>query len=128
MLDQMVAEAQRYMVQHQMAGWLVHSYRDSNPLFAELLGPTPMLTRPCFLYIPSEGGARILGHHVDAGALEHSGVSPISYRDRPSMVALLPRRPARKRQRGNGILADGRHPTGIQSRRRDYRIGAQPWR
>ena len=89
MLDQMVAQAQQYMAQHQMTGWLVHSYRGSNPLFAELVGPTPMLTRPCFLYIPSEGGARILGHHVDAGALEHSGVSPVSYRDRPSMVALL---------------------------------------
>ena len=87
--EPVVAQAQEYMCQHQMSGWLVHSYRGSNPLFTELLGSTSMLTRPCFLYIPSDGGARIIGHHVDAGALEHSGLMPTTYRDRPSMVALL---------------------------------------
>ena len=87
--SQVVVQAQEYMASHQLAGWLIHSYRGSNPLFSELLGPTSMLTRPCFLYIPSDGSAEILGHHVDAGALEHSGLAPTTYRDRPSMIALL---------------------------------------
>ena len=87
--SQVVVQAQEYMASHQLVGWLIHSYRGSNPLFSELLGPTSMLTRPCFLYIPSDGSAEILGHHVDAGALEHSGLVPTTYRDRPSMIALL---------------------------------------
>ena len=87
--SQVVVQAQEYMASHQLAGWLIHSYRGSNPLFSELLGPTSMLTRPSFLYIPSDGSAEILGHHVDAGALEHSGLAPTTYRDRPSMLALL---------------------------------------
>ena len=87
--DHVTRQAQEYMGHHMLDGWLVHSYRGSNPLFAELLGPTPMLTRPCFLYIPSSGEPQVLGHHVDAGALEHSGLAPTTYRDRPSMITLL---------------------------------------
>ena len=87
--DRVVTQAQEYMTRHGMAGWLVHSYRGSNPLFTELLGETSMLTRPCFLYIPSNGNPLVLGHHVDAGALEHSGLAPTKYRDRPSMIAEL---------------------------------------
>ncbi len=89
--DRVVRQAQEYMTQRQMAGWLVHSYRGSNPLFAELLGSTSMLTRPCFLYVPSNGEPQILGHHVDAGALQYSGLAPTTYRDRPSMIAELQR-------------------------------------
>lgn len=87
--DRVVTEAQEYMTRQGMAGWLVHSYRGSNPLFAELLGETSMLTRPCFLYIPSNGNPLVLGHHVDAGALEYSGLAPTKYRDRPSMISQL---------------------------------------
>ena len=87
--EYVIAQAQQYMDQHRMAGWLIYSYRGSNPLFTELLGATSMLTRPCYLYIPSSGDAQIIGHHVDAGALKHSGLPPTTYRDRHSMIALL---------------------------------------
>ena len=87
--DRVVAEAQQYMAQGRMAGWLVHSYRGSNPLLVDLIGEGAMLTRPCFLYIPRHGSVQALGHHVDAGALEQIGLSPMAYRDRSSMIALL---------------------------------------
>ena len=87
--NHVIEQAQEYMGQHGMSSWLVHSYRGSNPLFSELVGQTSMLTRPCFLLIPSKGNAQIMGHHVDAGALEHSGLAPTTYRDRPSMIATL---------------------------------------
>ena len=87
--DRVVNAAQQYMSQHEIAGWLVHSYRGSNPLFAQLLGPASMLTRPCFLHIPAHGNPRLFGHHVDGGALEQSGPAITMYRDRKSMTKLL---------------------------------------
>ena len=72
-----------------MDGWLLYDYRDINPIFAQLLGPISMLTRPVFLYISSVGDTLLLAHHVDAGRLSHLGHQVLVYSDRNSMSSNL---------------------------------------
>ena len=81
-----LAEAQYFLEQRQLAGWLIHDYRHSNPVFSQLAGNIQHITRPCFLFIPTVGEPRFLAHHVDAGRLHTTGLATVIYRDRPSMM------------------------------------------
>ena len=75
-------------------GWLVYDFRGSNPAFSRLLGGTGgelKSTRRAFLFIPREGGPRMLIHHVDAGNLSRLGVDVHSYGDRTELVSELTR-------------------------------------
>ena len=86
----LIREAQRFLEQAHLAGWLVHDYRSSNPVFWELVAPLGMVTRPCFLWIPA-GGAEptLLAHHVDAGKFADSGVVVAVYRSRAELLERL---------------------------------------
>ncbi len=55
------------MAQSGVDGWLLYDYRQSNPIFHQVLGPLSMVTRPAFLFIPVRGDAVLLVHHVDLG-------------------------------------------------------------
>jgi len=46
-------------------GWLVYDFHGLNPLMARLLGPTGMLTRRLFLWLPAEGPPRLIVHNID---------------------------------------------------------------
>jgi len=46
-------------------GWLVYDFHGLNPLTARLLGPTGMLTRRLFLWLPAEGPPRLIVHNID---------------------------------------------------------------
>src|SRR6516162_7947938 len=72
-------------------GWLVYDFRGSNPAFSRLLGSPGQLksTRRAFLYIPFEGGPRLLIHHVDAGNLSRLGISVRPYGGRDDLVQEL---------------------------------------
>ncbi len=71
----------------EIDGWLLYDYRASNPIFWQLVGEgVGMITRPCFLYIPSSGQPVILSHHVDAGKFHGMDNPPVVYRSRSSMV------------------------------------------
>ena len=62
-----VREAQRFLRQEGVPGWLIYDYRQVNPIFWQVVTPSGHVTRPCFLLIPDEGRPRLLTHHVDAG-------------------------------------------------------------
>ena len=62
-----VRSAQEFMAQEGLPGWLIYDYRQSNPIFGQVITPSGHVTRPCFLYIPQDGPARLLTHYVDAG-------------------------------------------------------------
>lgn len=49
----------------RLDGWLVYDFHGVNPLTARLLGPTGMLTRRLFLWLPAEGAARLIVHNLD---------------------------------------------------------------
>ena len=60
-------EAQQFLTQEGIPGWLIYDYRHSNPVFWQVVAPAGHVTRPCFLFIPDSGRPRLLTHHVDAG-------------------------------------------------------------
>ncbi len=87
MLSCTVAEAQEFMQSRGLAGWLLHDYRRSNPIFWQVVGGAPgMVTRPSFLMVPREGAPRLLAHHVDTGRFAASGFQADTFRNRNEMV------------------------------------------
>ncbi len=66
-----IEQAQEYMVDQGLAGWLLYDYRGMNPILWETLGPVNHVTRPCWLWIPSQGAPRLLVSYVDQGRFSH---------------------------------------------------------
>ena len=85
----LISAAQDFLTTQSLPGWLVYDYRDSNPIFRQLITPSGHVTRQCFLYIPAQGSAKLLTHHVDAGKFSESGVDLVVYRHRESMLQAL---------------------------------------
>ena len=81
--------AQEFMAQDGLPAWLVYDYRESNPIFRQVIQPSGHVTRPCYFYLPAEGAPRLLVHHVDAGKFIESGVECVVYSNRDSMVSAL---------------------------------------
>ena len=59
--------------QNGMDGWLLYDFHGLNPLTPRLLGPTGMLTRRLFLWLPAVGPPRLIVHNIDRIAI---GVFP----------------------------------------------------
>ena len=87
--NSLIGAAQDYLTTHSLPGWLVYDYRDSNPIFRQLITPSGHVTRQCFLFIPAEGAAKLLTHHVDAGKFAETGVDLMVCRHRESMLQAL---------------------------------------
>ena len=84
-----VASAQEFLSREKMPGWLIYDYRQSNPIFRQVITPSGHVTRPCFLYVPGRSTPSLLVHHVDAVKFSQSGVELRVYRDREEMIELL---------------------------------------
>jgi Xaa-Pro dipeptidase len=81
--------AQEFMAQDNIPGWLVYDYRESNPIFRQVIQPSGHVTRPCYFYLPARGAPTLLTHHVDAGKFAESGVDCIVYSNRETLVSAL---------------------------------------
>lgn len=81
--------AQEFMAQDDIPAWLVYDYRQSNPVFRQLIRPSGHVTRPCYFHLPANGQPTLLTHHVDAGKFAHSGINRIIYSSRQSMLESL---------------------------------------
>ena len=81
--------AQEFMAQDEIPGWLVYDYRESNPIFRQVIRPSGHVTRPCYFYLPAGGQPTLLTHHVDAGKFAGSGVDCIVYSNRDTLVSAL---------------------------------------
>ena len=77
------------MAQDNIPGWLVYDYRESNPIFRQVIQPSGHVTRPCYFYLPARGAPTLLTHHVDAGKFADSGVDCIVYSNRETLVSAL---------------------------------------
>ncbi len=86
-----VQAAQEFMASQELAGWLIHDFRHSNPIFPQVVTASGHVTRPCFLYLPKEGPGQLIVHYVDAGKFTDSGFDLIVYRNRTAMVDALTR-------------------------------------
>ena len=81
--------AQEYLTQEGIPGWLVYDYRQANPVFWLVISASGHVTRPCYFYLPAQGGPTLLVHHVDAGKFSDSGVAVSVYSSRDSMLTAL---------------------------------------
>ncbi|HEY8741628.1 MAG TPA: M24 family metallopeptidase, partial [Chloroflexota bacterium] len=70
-----VTEIQAELRRQQIDGWLVVSFRGSNPIFGDLTGMAHAFTRRTLLWLPQQGGAVLLGSTVDG----HSLASPVDW-------------------------------------------------
>ena len=89
-----ITSAQEFLTQEEIPGWLIYDYRQSNPIFRQVITPSGHVTRPCFLYVPGSSSPSLLVHHVDAGKFSQSGVNQPRvklrvYRNREEMLELL---------------------------------------
>lgn len=84
-----IKKAQDYLRSHDLAGWLLHDYQHSNPVFWEFLGLQGHTTRPCFFYVPQAGDATLLAHSVDAGRFSELEVAAVPYVGRADMQRKL---------------------------------------
>jgi Xaa-Pro dipeptidase len=78
-----VTDIQAEMGRLQLDGWLVASFRGSNPIFGDLTGLTHPFTRRTILWLPQQGGAVLLGSSVDG----HSLVSSANWIERTVQYA-----------------------------------------
>ncbi len=84
-----VEQAQEYMVGQGLAGWLLYDYRGMNPILWDTLGPVNHVTRPCWLWIPSQGAPRLLVSYVDQGRFSHLDIETALFVGRDDMVDRL---------------------------------------
>ena len=85
----LIAQAQEWMAQSDVDGWLLYDYRGMNPFLPLVVGPLSMVTRPVLLFVPAEGEAALLAHHVDTGRFSDFDGRIVGYTGRDSLIALL---------------------------------------
>ncbi len=71
--------AQEYMLFNGLDGWLIHDYRNRNPILSAFIGENSMVTRPVFLWIPKTGNPSIITHHVDIGRFNQEQLNLMDY-------------------------------------------------
>jgi len=71
--------AQQFMQERRIDGWLVHDFRSSNPVLAQLLPGDRHLTRRVCLFVPARGEPRLLAHHIDASQFSRDPVRVEKY-------------------------------------------------
>ncbi len=89
-------DAQEFLREAGLDGWLTRDYRYSNPVFEAALGRRVQnLTRPVWLFIPREGEPTVLAHDVDAGRFPAGSPRITRFSSRATMLAglqsMLPR-------------------------------------
>ena len=85
----LLSQAQEYMAQLGVDGWLLYDYRGMNPFFAQVMGRLSMVTRPVFLFAPANGEAVLLTHHVDGGRFSGLDQRVVEYTGRDSLLMSL---------------------------------------
>ncbi|MCY4560401.1 MAG: M24 family metallopeptidase [Chloroflexi bacterium] len=69
----MIDDAREYLQAENLPGWLIYDYLGCNPVLAQVATPSGHVTRPVFLFVPVDGSATLLTHHVDAGKFADAG-------------------------------------------------------
>ena len=88
-IHEVVEQAQEYLRGEDLDGWLLYDYRGMNPIVWDTLGPVANVTRPCWVWVPRQGAARLLVSFVDQGRFAHLGLPTTLFVSRDDMVARL---------------------------------------
>lgn len=75
--------AQRFMQDQRIDAWLVHDFRGSNPVLAQLLPGKRSTTRRADLLIPATGSPVLLAHELDAAQFRGGPVQVETYTQWP---------------------------------------------
>ena len=87
--ENMLRDAREFLQAESLPGWLIYDYLGCNPVLNQVATPSGHVTRPVFLYVPADGPARLLTHHVDAGKFAGAGVETVVYSSRSSLENAL---------------------------------------
>ncbi len=88
-MQEVIAQAQEYMSERDVNGWLLYDYRGLNPIFADTVGRVGHVTRPVWLWIPATGDPRLLLSFVDQSRFEHLDLDTTLFINRRDMTAKL---------------------------------------
>ena len=88
-IQQVIEQAQEYMRENEVDGWLLYDYRGLNPIFADTVGRVGHVTRPVWLWIPASGDPRLLLSFVDQSRFEHLDIDTTLFINRRDMIAKL---------------------------------------
>ena len=85
-----LSEAQEFLRQKGIDGWLVFDFHGSNPVLKRVLGGQDRhLTRRVFYWIPQEGRPTLVGSAIDQGQFKGLDVNVRAYTHRASMLDAL---------------------------------------
>ena len=84
-----IAQAQEYMQENEIDGWLLYDYRGMNPIFSDTVGYIPNITRPCWLWIPASSDPKLIVSFVDQNRFEHLGIKAEYWVSRAQMINSL---------------------------------------
>ena len=84
-----IAQAQEYMQENKIDGWLLYDYRGMNPIFSDTVGYIPNITRPCWLWIPASSDPKLIVSFVDQNRFEHLGIKTEYWVSRDQMINTL---------------------------------------
>ncbi len=88
-IQQIISQAQEYMREHDINGWLLYDYRGLNPIFADTVGVVGHVTRPVWLWIPANGRPRLLLSFVDQSRFLHLDLDTTLFINRRDMIGKL---------------------------------------
>ena len=88
-IDSVVKSAQEHLKAEGIAGWLLYDYRGMNPIFWETVGRIANVTRPCWLWVPTQGEPGLLVSYVDQGRFAHLDVPTTLFVSRQDMTERL---------------------------------------
>ncbi len=88
-IHSVVNDAQKYMCENNLDGWLIYDYRGINPILWDILGPIPNVTRPCWLWIPAQSDPILLISYVDKGRFSDVDITCQQFVSRNEMISAL---------------------------------------
>ena len=88
-IQDVIEQAQEYMAEHSVNGWLLYDYRGLNPIFADTVGRVGHVTRPVWLWIPASGSPRLLLSFVDQSRFDHLELDTTLFINRRDMIDKL---------------------------------------
>ena len=86
-IENVVTQANDFMSQKGIGGWLLYDYRGMNPIFWDTVGHIDNVTRPCWLWIPRGDDPKLLVSYVDQNRFEHLGIETNLWVSRTQMIS-----------------------------------------
>lgn len=64
-MENQIKQAQHFLQQNNLAGWLLYDFRGLNPIAREFVRPEGMVTRRWFYFVPQSGRPLALVHQIE---------------------------------------------------------------